>query len=79
MRDDRWDGFKTVKYWPTLYQADPDGEFETLEGTKVTPVKKMDDWKDPKYYEKDVDKFIENEKLYLFVAVNTDLDAPLRI
>jgi DNA polymerase elongation subunit (family B) len=56
LRDDRWDGFKTVKYWPTLYQADPDGEFETLEGTKVTPVKKMDDWKDPKYYEKDVDK-----------------------
>ena len=56
LRDDRWDGFKTVKYWPTLYQADPDGKFETLEGTKVTPVKKMDDWKDPKYYEKDVDK-----------------------
>jgi DNA polymerase elongation subunit (family B) len=56
LRDDRWNGFKTVKYWPTLYQADPDGDFETLEGTKVTPVKKMDDWKDPKYYEKDVDK-----------------------
>ena len=56
LRDDRWTGFKTVKYWPTLYQADPDGEFETLEGTKVTPIKKMDDWKDPKYYEKDVDK-----------------------
>ena len=56
LRDDRWTGFKTVKYWPTLYQADPDGEFETLEGTKVTPIQKMDDWKDPKYYEKDVDK-----------------------
>ena len=56
LRDDRWTGFKTVKYWPTLYQSDPDGEFETLEGTKVTPIKKMDDWKDPKYYEKDVDK-----------------------
>ena len=56
LRDDRWKGFKTVQHWPTLYVADPDGEFETLEGTKVSPVKRMDDWKDPKYFEKDVDK-----------------------
>ena len=56
LRDDRWDGFKTVQHWPTYYVADPDGEFVTLEGTPVSPVKKMDDWKDPKYYEKDVEK-----------------------
>ena len=56
LRDDRWDGFKTVQHWPTYYVADPDGEFVTLEGTSVSPVKKMDDWKDPKYFEKDVDK-----------------------
>ena len=56
LRDDRWKGFKTFQHWPTLYVADPDGEFETLEGTKVSPVKRMDDWKDPKYFEKDVDK-----------------------
>jgi len=56
LRDDRWKGFKTVQHWPTLYVADPDGEFETLEGTKVSPVKRMDDWKDPRYFEKDVDK-----------------------
>jgi DNA polymerase elongation subunit (family B) len=56
LRDDRWDGFKTVQHWPTYYIADPDGEFVTLEGTPVSPVKKMDDWKNPKYFEKDVDK-----------------------
>ena len=56
LRDDRWDGFKTVKYWPTYFEPDEDGEYETLEGTKVTPVKRMDDWKDNKYFEKDVDK-----------------------
>ena len=56
LRDDRWDGFKTVQHYPTYYVADPDGEFVTLEGTNVSPVKKMDNWKDPKYFEKDVDK-----------------------
>jgi DNA polymerase elongation subunit (family B) len=56
LRDDRWEGFKTVKYWPTYFEPDEDGEYETLEGTKVSPVKRMDDWKDNKYFEKDVDK-----------------------
>jgi DNA polymerase elongation subunit (family B) len=56
LRDDRWTGFKSFQHWPVLYVADEDGEFETLEGTKVSPVRKMDDWKDPKYFEKDVDK-----------------------
>ena len=55
LRDDRWEGFKSFKHWPTLYEADPDGEFETLEGTKVSIVKRVDNYKDPKYYEKDVD------------------------
>ena len=56
LRDDRWDGFKTIQHWPTYYVDDPDGEFTTLEGNTVSPVKKMDNWKDPKYYEKDIDK-----------------------
>ena len=56
LKDDRWTGFKSFQHWPTLYEADPNGEFETLEGTKVSPIRKMDDWKDPKYFEKDVDK-----------------------
>ena len=55
LRDDV-KGWKTFKYQPTLYQPDPDGEFETLDGQSVSPVKKMDNWKDPKYFEKDVDK-----------------------
>ena len=55
LRDDV-KGWKTFKYQPTLYQLDPDGEFETLDGQNVSPVKKMDNWKDPKYFEKDVDK-----------------------
>ena len=56
LRDDRSKNFKTLQYWPTFYQPDPDGEYETLEGTRVSPTRKMHDWKDPKYFEKDVDK-----------------------
>ena len=56
LRDDRWKGFKNFEYWPTYYQPDPEGEYETLEGTRVSPTKKMHDWKDPKYFEKDVDR-----------------------
>ena len=55
LRDDK-KGWKHFQYWPTFYAADVDGEFETLDGIKVSPVKRMDNWKDPKYYEKDVDK-----------------------
>ena len=55
LRDDK-KGWKHFQYWPTFYAAHEDGEFETLEGVKVSPVKRMDNWKDPKYYEKDVDK-----------------------
>ena len=56
LRDDRWKGFKSFQYWPTYYEPDAEGEFETLEGTRVSPTKKMTDWKDTKYFEKDVDK-----------------------
>jgi DNA polymerase elongation subunit (family B) len=56
LRDDRWSGFKTIKYWPTFYQPDEDGEYLTLEGTRVSPVKKIENWRDNKYFEKDVDK-----------------------
>ena len=56
LRDDRWKGFKSFQYWPTYYEPDAEGEFETLEGTRVSPTKKMADWKDTKYFEKDVDK-----------------------
>lgn len=56
LRDDVKNWLAPFKYSPTLYQLDPDGEFETLEGQTVSPVKKMQDWKDPKYFEKDVDK-----------------------
>ena len=56
LRDDRFNGFKTLQYWPTYYLPDEDGEYTTLEGTRVSPVKKMNDWKDTRYFEKDVDK-----------------------
>jgi DNA polymerase elongation subunit (family B) len=55
LRDDQ-KGWHSFEYWPTYYVAHPDGELETLDGTRVAPVRKMEDWKDPKYYEKDVDK-----------------------
>jgi len=54
LRDDKR-GWKVFNYQPTCYVSDIDGEYETLDGTRVSPVKKID-WKDPRYYEKDVDK-----------------------
>ena len=55
LRDDK-KGWKVFKYSPTYYVAHEDGEIETLDGTRVVPIKKMDNYKDPKYFEKDVDK-----------------------
>jgi DNA polymerase elongation subunit (family B) len=55
LRDDK-KGWHSFKYYPTYYLADPDGEMETLEGTRVSPVNRMKDWQDTGYYEKDVDK-----------------------
>ena len=55
LRDDKR-GWKVFKYQPTYYVAHEDGEMETLDGTRVVPVKRMDNYKDPKYFEKDVDK-----------------------
>ena len=56
LRDDNWKGFKEFQYWPTYYQKDFDGEFETLEGERVSPVNRIKDWKDTSYFEKDVDR-----------------------
>jgi DNA polymerase elongation subunit (family B) len=56
LRDDSWKGFKEFQYWPTYYQKDFDGEFETLEGERVSPVDRIKDWKDTSYFEKDVDR-----------------------
>jgi DNA polymerase elongation subunit (family B) len=56
LRDDRNDSFKTIKYWPTYFLPDEDGEHLTLEGTRVSPVRRIDDWRDTRYFEKDVDK-----------------------
>jgi DNA polymerase elongation subunit (family B) len=56
LRDDSWEGFKEFQYWPTYYQKDYDGEFETLEGERVSAVDRIRDWKDTSYFEKDVDR-----------------------
>ena len=56
LRDDSWEGFKEFQYWPTYYQKDYDGEFETLEGERVSAVDRIKDWKDTSYFEKDVDR-----------------------
>ncbi len=55
LRDDK-KGWMEFKYHPTYYVADIDGELETLDGTRVAPIKRMDDYRNPKYFEKDVDK-----------------------
>jgi DNA polymerase elongation subunit (family B) len=55
LRDDKR-GWSDFKYYPTYYVKDENGDQYTLEGDCVSATKKMDDWKNPKYYEKDVDK-----------------------
>lgn len=55
LRDDK-NGWSSFNYQPTLYVKDPYGEFTALDGETVSPVKKPKDWKDPKYYEKDIEK-----------------------
>ena len=39
LRDDK-KGWKVFKYSPTYYVAHEDGEIETLDGTRVVPIKK---------------------------------------
>lgn len=55
LRDDI-EGWSTFKHKPTLYIESKNGEYETLDGKKVAIANKISDWKNPKYYEKDVDK-----------------------
>ena len=55
LRDDKR-GWIEFQYRPTCYVANEGGEYETLEGRRVTPTKQYG-YKDPTAYESDVDKF----------------------
>ena len=57
LRDDK-KGWSNFSYQGTCYLEDEDGEFETLDGIRVSPSnpKTKDDWRNPAFYEKDVDK-----------------------
>lgn len=55
LRDDK-KGIHKFQYWPTLYKLDRDGEHETLFGDRCSPFKGKYDRKDPKIYEKDIDR-----------------------
>ena len=55
LRDDK-KGIQKFQYWPTLYRLDEDGEFETLFGDRCSPFQGKYDRKDPKVYEKDIDR-----------------------
>ncbi len=55
LRDDK-KGWLEFPYRATCYVANEKGEYETLEGVKVSPTKQYD-WKDSNAYESDVDKF----------------------
>jgi DNA polymerase elongation subunit (family B) len=55
LRDDKR-GWVEFQYRPTCYVANEGGEYETLEGHRVTPTKQYG-YKDPNAYESDVDKF----------------------
>ena len=55
LRDDK-KGIQKFQYWPTLYRLDDGGEFETLFGDRCSPFQGKYDRKDPKVYEKDIDR-----------------------
>jgi DNA polymerase elongation subunit (family B) len=55
LRDDK-KGWLEFPYRATCYVANETGEYETLDGVKVSPTKQYA-WKDPNAYESDVDKF----------------------
>ena len=55
LRDDK-KGWLEFPYRATCYVANENGEYETLDGARVSPTKQYG-WKDPKVYESDVDKF----------------------
>lgn len=55
LRDDK-KGWLEFPYRATCYTANDKGEYETLDGVRVSPTKQYD-WKDPNAYESDVDKF----------------------
>ena len=53
LRDDKL-GWNSLEYYPTYYQIDPDGEYETLDGLRASPVKKCDKSKPLEFYEIDI-------------------------
>jgi hypothetical protein len=55
LRDDKR-GWVEFQYRSTCYIPNEIGEYETLEGQRVTPTKQYG-YKDPNVYESDVDKF----------------------
>jgi DNA polymerase elongation subunit (family B) len=55
LRDDK-KGWLEFPYRATCYVAKETGEYETLDGQRVTATKQYG-WKDPSVYESDVDKF----------------------
>ena len=70
LRDDK-KGWVEFQYRPVCYIANPHGEYETLEGDRVSPTKQYG-YKDPNVYESDVDKFT---RILVDVYYDTD-DTP---
>ena len=56
LRDDVEGWTYNFKYNPPVYIEDYKGQYLTLEGKKVSPISKIEDWRSSKYYEKDVEK-----------------------
>ena len=53
IRDDEL-GWQEIDYKPTYYKLDPNGEFSTLEGKRVSPVKDFDKNHPNQFYEIDI-------------------------
>ena len=53
LRDDQ-EGWVSFPYKPTYYRQDPEGEYWTLDGKRVSPTQDVDK-EDISVYEKDVD------------------------
>jgi DNA polymerase elongation subunit (family B) len=53
LKDDKINEWQEFEYQPTYYYLDPNGEFNTLDGKRVSPTKKYSK-DDPFLYEKDI-------------------------
>ena len=68
LRDDK-QGWLSFEYYPTYYKLDPNGEYKTLDGKRVSPSRTCDKNDPLTYYEIDVPM----ETMYYFWILSVKL------